>query len=131
MFGNGTTLKFGTTNTATSLVDVTFGGYDADDLDTTNHDNTDHFRTFINGMTDAGEIGVEGLGDSALVATIAAMAGTRTQQSVTVTMPTTPSSSKFECNAYVKGLEVGAPSDDLISVSFTLKITNKPTFSLV
>jgi hypothetical protein len=131
MFGNGTTLTIGTTQTASSLLSVSFGGYDADDLDTTTHDSTDHFRTFIKGLTDAGEIGVEALGDSDVVSEYAAMAATRTIYSATVNFPTTPSSSKFECNAYVKGFNIEGPSDDLIAVSFTLKIANKPTFSLV
>lgn len=130
MFGNGATLTVGST-AAASLLNITFGGYDADDLDTTNHDNTDRFRTFIKGMTDAGEVGVEGLGNSATVAAYVGYAETTTLQSITVQMPTTPSASKFECNGYVKGFNIEGPSDDLIAVNFTIKIANKPTFSLV
>jgi hypothetical protein len=130
MFGNGTTMTVGST-ACSSMQNVSFGGYDADDLDTTNHESIDHFRTFIKGLTDAGEIGIEALGNSATVAAYVGYAATRTQQSITVQFPTEPSASKFECNGYVKSFSIEGPHDDLIAVSFTIKIANKPTFSLV
>lgn len=131
MFANGSTLLFGTTQTVTELTNITFGGYDADDLDTTTHNNTDRFRTFIKGLVDAGEIGFEGYGNNDDIDILEPIAATTTIYSVTITMPTEGSVTKFECNGYVKNFEVEAPHDDLIGYSGSIKIANKPTYSKV
>lgn len=131
MFANGATLLFGTTNTVSELTNITFGGYDADDLDTTTHNNTDKFRTFEKGLTDPGGIPFEGLGDQDDIDNIEPLATTTTMQSITITIPTTPSVTKFEANGYINNWEVGAPHDDLISVSGNIKISGKPTYSKV
>lgn len=131
MFANGATMLFGTTNTVSELTNITFGGYDADDLDTTTHNNTTKFRTYEKGLTDPGGIDFEGLGDQTDIDNIEPIATTTTLQSITITIPTTPSVTKFECNGFINNWEVGAPHDDLISCSGTVKISGKPTYSKV
>jgi len=131
MFANGATLKFGSTKTVTELTNITFGGYDADDLDTTTHNSTTKFRTFEKGLTDAGVIDFEGFGDQDDIDILEPLATTTTIQSVTITIPTIPSVTKFEANGFINSFEVGAPHDDLISVSGSIKISGKPTYSKV
>lgn len=130
-FANGATLKFGTTKTVTELTMISSPVYDADDLDTTTHNNTDRFRTYIKGLIDAGEIDFEGFGNNADIDILEPLAGTTTEQSVTITVPTDGSVTKFECNGYLKSFEVGAPHDDLIEMNGTIKVSGKPTYSKV
>jgi len=127
-FGNGAVLKVGGT-TFTELTEIGSPGYESDDIDVTTHSSKDYFMEFIKGLIDAGEIPFEGLADSDNIDVIEPFMTTMSIQSVTVTMPTTPSISKFECNGYVKSLEISAPHDGAIEISGAIKVTGKPTFS--
>ncbi len=129
--GNGCTLKIGTTSTVSEITFVTSPGYEADSLDRTTHNNTTRFRNFVKGLIDAGSIDFDGLADSTSVGMLEGFAATTTIYSVTVTMPTGPSGSKFECNGFFTAFKVNGPHDDLIDFSSAIKIDGKPTFSKV
>jgi predicted secreted protein len=129
--GCGATLKFGTTNTISEIINVAGPGYDSDDVETTTHNNTTRFREYIKGLTDAGLLDISGYVTSTELTVLESMAATTTIYSVTVTMPTGPSVSKFEANGFVKSLKLEAPVDDVISYTLGIKITGKPTFTKV
>lgn len=129
--GAGATLKFGTTNTISEITNVAGPGYEADDLDTTVHSTTTRFRDYVKGLIDAGVFDVEGYVNSTDVGIIETIAATTSLYSVTVTMPTLPSTSQFACNGYVKSYKIEDPVDDLIAYALSIKISGKPTFSKV
>jgi len=129
--GAGATLKFGTTNTISEITNVAGPGYEADELDTTVHSNTSRFREYVKGLIDAGVFDVEGYVNSTDLGALETIAATTTIYSVTVTMPTLPSSSQFACNGFVKSYKLEDPVDDLIAYALSIKISGKPTFSKI
>jgi Lambda phage tail tube protein, TTP len=130
-FGYGGTVKFGTTNTISELTTITPPNFSADTVDSSTHDMADIFRTFIKGLVDAGEIALEGFYKQADYLTVYALMATRTLQSVTIIMPTTPSRTVFYSNCHVTGLETDDPIDDLIPVTYTLKVSGKPVIEKI
>jgi len=130
-WGCGATIQIGTT-TITQLNTIVPPGFDSDDIDVTTHDNTNGFRTYIKGMSDAGEIEVEGNFDySKNYSTCYALMVTRTLQTITITVPTEPSVTKWECLGYCKSLETEAPVDDKIPFNATIKVSGKPILTQV
>lgn len=130
-FGWGGTIKFGTTNTISELTTITPPSFSADTVDSSTHDMADIFRTFIKGLIDAGEVSLEGFYKQSDYLTVYALLATRTLQSVTIIMPTTPSKTVFYCNGHVTGLETEDPIDDLIPVTYTVKVSGKPTIEKI
>lgn len=130
-FGYGGTVLFGTTNTVSELTTITPPNFSADTIDSSTHDMADIFRTFIKGLVDAGEIGLEGFYKQADYLTAYNLLATRTLQSVTIIMPTTPSRTAFYCNGHITALETDDPIDDLIPVTYTIKVSGKPTISKI
>jgi len=125
-FGFGATLKLGTF-TVSDMTNIGGPGMSADTLDTTVHDSTDNYRTFIKGLIDAGELSVDCYYDydkNGYTATV--LLATSTLQSVTLIIPTSPSRTIFTCNGHVTGCEPATPVDDLIGNSITIKISGKP-----
>jgi predicted secreted protein len=127
-FANGAVFKIGTT-TVSELTSIKPPSFESDDIDVTTHTNTTKFKEYIKGLTDAGEVSIEGNMNYTDYGTVYASAVTTTLQSITITLPTSPSVTTFTCNGYVKGLECEAPVDDKISYSATVKITGKPTLT--
>ena len=128
-FGFGATLNIGGF-TVSDMTNISGPGCSADTLDTTTHDTTNNFRTFIKGLIDAGELGVDVYYDYDKNGyTVSVMLATTTLQSVTLVMPTTPSKTTFYCNGHVTGYEPATPIDDLIGMSITIKISGKPTIA--
>jgi hypothetical protein len=129
-WGCGGTFKIGTT-TITQLNNIVPPGFDSDDIDVTTHDNTDGFRSFIKGMSDAGEIEIEGNFDYTNYSNCYALMTTRTLQTITITMPTQPSTTKFVCTGFVKGLETEDPVDEVIPFTCVVKVSGKPTLTKI
>jgi predicted secreted protein len=128
-WGCGGTLNLGGT-TITQLNNIVPPKFESDDIDVTTHDNTNGFRTYIKGMSDAGEIECEGNFDyTKNYAKCYELMTTRTLQTVTITMPTLPTATKFECSGYVKSLETEDPVDDKIPFTCTIKVSGKPTIT--
>lgn len=130
VLGNGATLQI-STSTITELTSIGLPGLSADDLDVTTHNDTDKVRQFVKGLIDAGEVSFEGNVNYTDYAAVYAQAVTTSSYTVTITLPTSPSVTKFECYGYVKGLEGEAPHDDLINFSGSLKISGKPILTQV
>ena len=130
VFSNGANFALGGT-TVSELTSISFPGISADSIDVTTHNNSDKFREFIKGLSDGGEITIEGNMDYTDYDTVYASAITTSLYSATVTLPTSPSESQFLANVFVSGLEGDAPVDDKINFSATLKVTGKPVFQKV
>jgi hypothetical protein len=130
VFANGSTFKLGS-NTVSEITNISGPNFSSDTLDDTTHNNSDKFRTFKKGLTDAGEISIEGYLDYADYNTLEDAASTTSQYTATITMPTSPSVTKWEASVYVTGLEEEAPFDGLLGFSATMKVTGKPTLSQV
>lgn len=130
VFSNGANFALGST-TVSELTSISFPGISADSIDVTTHNNSDKFREFIKGLSDGGEITIEGNMDYTDYDTVYAAAITTSLYSATVTLPTSPSESQFLANVFVSGLEGDAPVDDKLNFSATLKVTGKPVFQKV
>lgn len=130
LFANGTQLALNST-TVSEVLSISAPNYSSDTLDSTTHDSSDHFRTFVKGLTDAGEITLDILYDETQYNTLVSLQETTSQYSSSIVAPSTPSASKWESNVYVTGLEANFPHDGLAEGSITLKVSGKPTFSLV
>ncbi len=130
LFSQGTQFALGGTTVA-ELTNISLPGFNADDIDVTTHNSSDYFREFIKGLTDAGEITLEGYFNYTDYQTLYDGIGTLSLYSATIAVPTTPSETQWLANVYVKSLEGGAPFDDKIDFSATCKITGKPSLTQV
>jgi hypothetical protein len=130
VFAQGTQFALGGT-TVCELTNIGLPGFSSDDIDVTSHCSADYTKEFIKGLTDAGEISIEGHFTYTDYVTLYNAQFTQSLYSATIAVPTTPSETQFLANVYVKGLEASAPYDDKIDVSSTLKITGKPTLQQV
>jgi predicted secreted protein len=130
VFGLGATLVIGST-TVTKLTSIGLPAGSADDLDITTHDNTDRVREFIKGLIDPGEMSLEGIFTYAAYTAANDLLYAEGTTTVTITLPTTPSVTNFACYGYLKSLEGSAPHDDKIDFSATVKISGKPTVTLL
>lgn len=130
-FGFGGTLKVGSF-TVSEMTNISGPGMQADTIDSTVHNNTDIFRTFIKGLIDAGELSVDCYFDYTSNAyTASVLLATTTLQSVTLTLPTSPSKTQFVCNGHVTGYEPTDPLDDMIGLALTIKISGAPVIGKV
>jgi predicted secreted protein len=127
-FANGTVLTIGSAIAA--LKSISGPSISSDTLDTTTHDSTDGFRTFISGLKDGGEISVGGnLTDATESNILIALleAGTVTE-GATIDLPTeTAMTFTFDC--IVTAYETTEPHDGLLGFSATLKVTGKPVLA--
>jgi len=127
----GTVLKKGTTPIA-ELTSI--GGLElsADTIETTTLDAVDGYRTFIQGLKDAGEVSISGYfnpetgqGQAELLAAFESGA----VEPYTIEFP--PSlGAKWEFQAIVTGFSTGAELEDNVSFEATLKVTGKPTLTV-
>lgn len=129
-FANGTIFKLGT-NTVSENVSISMPNFSADDIDVTTHNNTTKFREFIKGLTDAGEITIEGNMNYTDYDIIYQSATTTSLYSATITLPTAPSNTQWLANVYCNSFESDSPHDDKIGFSAGFKITGKPTMQKV
>lgn len=129
-FGLGSTFLIGAT-TVTELTNISGPNFSSDDIDVTTHNSLDAFREFIKGLTDAGEISIEGNMNYTDYDTVYVAGITTSLQSLTINLPTSPSVTQWLANGYIKGFETGAPHDDKISFSATAKVTGKPLMQKV
>lgn len=130
LFAQGTQFALGGTTVA-ELTNISLPNYNSDDIDVTTHNSADYFREFIKGLTDAGEITLEGYFNYTDYQTVYDALGTLSLYSATIAMPTTPSETQWLANVYVKTLEGGAPFDDKVDFNASCKITGKPTLQQV
>ena len=130
LFAQGSQFALGSTTVA-ELTNISLPNFSADDIDVTTHNSADYFREFIKGLTDAGEITLEGVFNYTDYQTIYNGIGTLSLYSATIAVPTTPSETKWLANVYVKSLDGGVPHDDKMDFSASVKITGKPSLTQV
>ena len=128
--GNGATFLIGTT-TVTELTNISAPNFSSDDIDMTTHNSSDLFREFEKGLTDPGEITIEGNMNYTDYDTVYASAITTSMQSLTINLPTSPSVTQWIANGYIKGFESDVPHDDKIGFSATAKVSGLPTMQKV
>ena len=128
--GYGGTLKIGS-YTVSEMSNIGGMGGSADMLDSSTHDNTTRFRTFVKGMIESGELSIDTYFNYNNAYTISELLATTTLQSVTLTYPTKPSATQFVCNGHVSSYEATDPFDDLMGMSINIKISGKPSISEV
>lgn len=126
----GTKLKIG----ANSITDLSsIGGLElsADTLESTTLD-SDGWRTFVQGLKDAGEVAISGFfnpadtnGQKAVYDAFVSGALT----AFTILFPSTMGAS-WDFNAIVTGLSTGAETEDNISFDATLKVSGQPSLGL-
>ncbi len=127
IFGHGTELDLGDGAVA-QLTNISGPNFSADSIDVTDHDSEDRYREFIQGLRDGGEVSLEGNYLYAVASAVLTKFNTDANISdATITLPNGAGVFTFDC--FVTGFSVGAPHDDKISFSATVKITGKPEFS--
>lgn len=127
----GTKLKIGA-NSITELTSIAGLELGADTIETTSLDNEDGYRTFIQGLKDAGEIGISGYfnpadtnGQKALHDAFDA----GTLLAFSILFPST-FGAEWTFNAIVTGFSTGAELEDAVSFEATLKVSGKPSLGL-
>jgi predicted secreted protein len=133
----GTQLRQGGT-TATSgtliaqITNISGPGLSADTIDVTAHDSTGGYRNFLQGLKDGGEITLDINYDPAGATHKNASGGLLyafdqgTQDNYALVFPDAATTT-WVVPAIVTGFEVGAPMDNKLSASATLKVSGKPT----
>jgi predicted secreted protein len=124
----GTKLKKGTAAIG-GLTSI--GGLDlsADTLETTTLDAEDGFRTFIQGLKDAGEVPVSGYFDPTKHEGLLDDYVSGEVVAYTIDFPVALGA-KWNFNAIVTAYSTGAELEDLISFEATLKVSGKPTLEV-
>ena len=113
----------GTSSTAIAYItNVSGPKLDTDDIDVTDHDDSDGIREFVPGLVDAGEVELELNYNKAQTAALYAMV--RTTASFKVIYP---DSSSWTFSGYLKGLESEAPHDDKIVAKANFKCSGSLT----
>jgi predicted secreted protein len=123
----GTKLKKGVTAIA-GLTSI--GGLDlsADTIETTTLD-SDGYRTFIQGLKDAGEVPVSGYFDPLQHEGLLDDYESGEVVAYSIEFPAALGA-KWEFNAIVTAYSTGAELEDLISFEATLKVSGKPTLTV-
>jgi len=123
----GTKLKKGTTEIG-ELTSI--GGLElsADTIETTTL-SSDGWRTFIQGLKDAGEVSVSGYLDPTQHQGLYDDFESGTVGSYTIEFPPALGA-KWSFSAIVTGYSTGAELEDLVSFEATLKVSGKPTLTV-
>jgi predicted secreted protein len=126
MKAKGTKLKKG----VTAIAELTsIGGLElsADTIETTTLDSPDGYRTFEQGLKDAGEVSLSGYFDptehQGLLTDFES--GAVTTYSIEF-----PDATKWDFDAIVTGYSTGAELEDNVSFEATLKVSGKPTLTV-
>ena len=114
-----------------NINDLSGPGLTLDPIDTTTHDNSSAWRTFVGGLLDAGEISLE----IDYVPTAASHGNTsglvnslsgRSTASYSMKFPDSATTT-WTFTALVTSFEPQAPVDDKLTASVTMKLTGAPT----
>jgi len=125
-FAHGTTLTLGS-STVAELTNISGPSVSVDPIDVTSHDTSDKFREFVAGLKDGGEISVEGNLISSTQGNV--ILSNIASGSVVAVVITFPSGITFTAQGFATGFEPGAPHDDKLSFTATIKITGKPVLA--
>lgn len=126
----GTVLKKGTTAIA-ELTSIDGISVSADTIETTTLDTVGGYRTFLNGLKDAGEVSISGHFVYASHNSMMADFESGATNSYTIEFPdkATTSGTKWTFSAIVTAFSTSADLEDLIGFEATLKVSGKPTLS--
>lgn len=108
----------------TAVADVTNIGVldaQAETLDVSSHDSAGQWREFVGGMKDAGELSMELNYDPAVHGTIFDLLG-GPETNMKIVLPDA-GAAEVDFAAIVTGFEAGAPFDDKLTASVTLKLS--------
>lgn len=133
----GTKLRQGGTSAASGTIiaqvtNISGPGLSADTIDVTSHDSTSGYREFLQGLKDGGEVTLDLNYDPAGATHKNASGGLLyayeqgTQDNYALVFPDA-ATTVWVLPAIVTAFEVGAPMDNKLSASATLKISGKPT----
>jgi len=103
-----------------------------DPIDVTSHDSDDGFKEFIAGLHDGGEISFEGMcivGDSTGQVAMHDDFQATTIKAWEIRFPTYASAPKIAGNGFITAFSWAFPHDGPITISGTIKITGKPTYT--
>lgn len=129
--GIGTKLKIGA-NSIAELKEI--GGLDvsADTIESTTLDNVDGYRTFMQGLKDAGEVSMSGFFNPADTNGQVAVYNLLNSGALTAFVILFPSvmGCEWDFNGIVTGFSTSAATDDGIPFDATIKVSGKPSLGL-
>lgn len=102
------------------LTDVSANGVDVNFIDTTAHDSSGSWKTFIGGLTDPGTLELTGNYKQGDAGQAALISGRGTSVAVVITFS---DSTNMNFNAIVGGYNLSNPLDDKVEFTCSLKIT--------
>lgn len=111
-----------------NVVNIQGPGIERETIDTTAHDTTNGWRTYIGGLKDAGEIELEVNYDPAVHDVLMADLDDDEPRNYKLVFPTTPSVT-WTVALILTGFEQEAPHDDKLSADITFKVSGKPTLN--
>lgn len=129
----GTTLEYG--SSPTQIVHVTsFGGpsHEVGDIETTDYEVSDDYKTYIPGMIDAGELELGIKYDKSEHSANLNQIAVKQDFTITFNEPDLNTPSTLDFTGYVKGFayEFADSADDgLVQNTITIKVSGKPTFT--
>jgi predicted secreted protein len=118
---------------ANSVADLTsIGGLDlsADTIETTTLDNTDGYRTFIQGLKDAGEVSLGGFFNVGDTNGQVALYNAYNSGALIPYTILFPFGASWTFNGIVTGINTGAELEDGVSFEATIKVSGKPSLGL-
>ena len=122
----GTSIKKAAGTAIASLTSIAGLELSADTIETTTLDSVGGYRTFVQGLKDAGEVSISGFFDYAAHNAILADFNTGTSASYVITFP---GGKNWTFDAVVTGFSTGAELEDLVSFESTLKVSGKPVLA--
>lgn len=126
--GIGTTLKKGTVTIA-NLTSIDGVGVSADTVESTNLSTDGGYRTFVNGLKDAGEVSLSGHFGYEDHSPLFEDFEASTLDSYTIEFPDrlTTAGTQWTFTAVVTAFSTSVELEDLISFEATLKVSGRPT----
>ncbi len=124
--GHGTTLVGSTSGTIGNVISITVGGRTRDMIDKSTMDSTDMFREYMAGMADEGEFTAEVNFDDGV---ISVAINTAFQAATSETWTIDFGTKTFAGTGIITGFDVNDPFDDKITMSITIKLTGKGTWT--
>jgi predicted secreted protein len=126
--GIGTTLKKADIIVA-NLTSIDGVGVSADTIESTNLSTEGGYRTFVNGLKDAGEVSLSGHFDHADHSPLFADFEDSSLDSYTIEFPDrgTTTGTQWTFTAVVTAFSTSVELEDLISFEATLKVSGRPT----
>jgi predicted secreted protein len=126
--GIGTTLKKATTVIA-NLTSIDGVGVSADTIESTNLSTEGGYRTFVNGLKDAGEVSISGHFDHADHSPLFDDFEDSSLDTYTIEFPDrlTTTGTQWTFSAVVTAFSTSVELEDLISFEATLKVSGRPT----